>query len=66
MPYFGLNFFGFPPLDFVTCLYAPSIIFGSIKEPKELLCVSVCPFGTKLSKALNLYLSLIGQIMKRP
>ena len=25
------------------------------------MCLSVCPFGTKLSKALNLHLSLIDQ-----
>ena len=33
-------------------------IFGSVKEPKESLCLSVCPSvclsGTNLSKALNL------------
>ena len=36
-------------------------IFGSVKEPKELLCLSVCLSGTKCSKALNLHLSLKGQ-----
>ncbi len=36
-------------------------IFGSVKEPKESLCPSVCPFGTKCFKALNIHLSLIGQ-----
>ena len=36
-------------------------IFGSVKEPKKSLCPSVCLFGTKCSKALNLHLSLIGQ-----
>ena len=35
-------------------------IFGSVKELKESLCVSVRPSGTKCSKALNLHLSLIG------
>ena len=37
-------------------------IFGSVKEPKESLCVSVCPFGTKCSKSLNLHISFIGQL----
>ena len=36
-------------------------IFGSVKEPKESLCLSVRLSGTKCSKALNLHLSLIGQ-----
>ena len=39
-------------------------LVGSVKEPKESLCLSFCPSvrlsGTKCSKALNLHLSLIG------
>jgi len=36
-------------------------LFGSVKEPKESLCLFVSPSGPSLSKALNLQLSLIGQ-----
>ena len=36
------------------------IVFGSVKELRESLFVSVCLWGTKCSKALNLHLSLIG------
>ena len=35
-------------------------IFGSVKEPKESLCLSGCLSSTRCSKALNLHLSLIG------
>merc|ERR1711860_302628 len=56
-------------MDFLTISFLYVIcfifIFGSVKEPKESLCLSVrlsvCLFGTKCSTALNLHLSLIGQ-----
>ena len=35
------------------------VIFGSVKEPKESLCLSVHLFGTKLSIGLNLHLRAV-------
>ena len=49
----------------IDCSPVKYLLFGSVKEPKESLCLSVCLSvclsGTSLSKALNLHLSLIGQ-----
>ena len=55
-------YFGSKSVTTVTeiATYSGVIIFGSVKEPKESLCVSVCLSGTSLSKALNLHLSLMG------
>ena len=34
-------------------------LFGSVKEPKESLCLSVCLSGTNLPKGLNLHLRAV-------
>ena len=44
----------------------PTLIFGSVKELRESLCLSVRLWGTKCSKAPNLHLSLIGQSQVSP